>query len=296
MGTSNTEGVAAMLQMPRGTTKEQAFELCEQSKDKEGYSGIDAALLECELDMELVERLLEFCSSCPNDASLRVAHNDLGSGKDVEQLIFEKLAERNVREGEKKMNEQKKRDSAKQKDFGISAGMRRAGDEGIKVAVARLAALDEVLEELNRRKKETPWYALFSRLEGRKRNSVVQLDLSNCGLHCTGLNMLSNVMCELEQRGDGEKIQELILDGNALEDIGMTPIASLLRLSKELQVLRLRNVGITERGISQVLSSLVGNKKIQLVDLRGNGLASTEVTKAAVDGVRRFNNFTQILL
>lgn len=286
-----------MLRLPRGTTKEDALSnLDEARKGAQSFSGIEAPLLDCELDTELVEPMLEFCSSVPGGASLRVSHNDLGSGKDVEQRLFERLAERELREAEKKKSEQKKRDSSKQKDFGLSAGMRRAGEEGIQVAVARLAAIDEELEVLNCRKKDTPWYSLFSRMEGRNRNGVVQLDLSNCGLHSTGLTMLTNVLCELEQRADGEKVHELILDGNTLEDMGMTPVASLLRLSKELQVLRLRNVGITERGVSQVLSALVGNKRVQLVDLRGNGLASAEVGRAAVDGVRRFNSFTQILL
>lgn len=292
----NSETGAPLFHLPRGTTKEELFRRLGQASSA-CVTGIDATLLACEVDQEVAESMLEFCSSLPDGGlSLRIAHNDLGSGRDTEQRFFDRLAEREKREAEKKYHEQQKRDSSKQKDFGISAGMRRKAEEGISVTAAHLAQLDEELGELARLKKETPWYALFARMEARSQNRVVLLDLSNCGLHCTGITMLTEVLLALEQRSDGEKIRELIFDGNALEDIGMTPIASLLRLTSHLQVLRLRNVGITERGVSQVLSGLVGNKTIQLVDLQANGLASATVCQAAVDGVRRFNNFVQILL
>jgi len=310
MGSSNNEASRRpMLLLPRGATKEEVFaSLTEEEAGKEvqPLGGLAATMLACEIDGELAHRLLEFCSTLSSRSdeveeveegiSLCVAHNDLGSGQDLEQRLFDRLAEREAVEAQKRVAEKKKKESSAQKDFSLSAGMRRAGEEGIRVANAKLAALDEELDELNRRKKETPWYALFSNMEARSRNGVSVLDLSNCGLHCTGMTMLTRVLCELEQRGGGAKVHELVLDGNTLEDIGMTPVASLLRLSKALRVLRLRNVGITERGMSQVLSALVGNKSIQLVDMRSNGLASAEVSKAAMDGVRRFNNFTQVLL
>lgn len=311
MGSSNNEASRSpMLRLPRGATKEEVLASLQEEeagKEVQPLGGLAATMLSCEIDGELAHRLLEFCSTLSSrrdeveeveeeGISLCVAHNDLGSGQDLEQRLFDRLAEREAVEAQKRVAEKKKKDSSSQKDFSLSAGMRRAGEEGIRVADAKLAALDEELDELNRRKKETPWYALFSNMEARSRNGVSVLDLSNCGLHCTGMTMLTRVLCELEQRGGGAKVHELVLDGNTLEDIGMTPVASLLRLSKALRVLRLRNVGVTERGMSQVLSALVGNKTIQLVDLRSNGLASAEVSKAAMDGVRRFNNFTQVLL
>merc|ERR1712151_874610 len=111
-----------------------------------------------------------------------------------------------------------------------------------------------------------------------------------------GLAFLVRVLLELEQRADGEKVSRLVLDGNDLGDMGMGPVAQLLRLSGALEALFLRNVGLTDQGISQVLSSLVANKLPRLLDLRSNGLCSPEVSQAAMVGVRRFNTTTEVLL
>eukprot|EP00913_Durusdinium_trenchii_P032678 g30587.t1 len=79
-------------------------------------------------------------------------------------------------------------------------------------------------------------------------NRISRLDLGNCGLHATGLDMLQKVLLDLEHRGDGLAVEELVLDGNDFGDAGTVAIASLLRLSSKLRVLRLRNVGITDGG------------------------------------------------
>ena len=84
--------------------------------------------------------------------------------------------------------------------------------------------------------------------------------------------------------GEGHTVEELVLDGggllggcmergNDLGDGGTVPLASLLRLSSKLraggpgavfarafEVLRLRNIGISDGGLSQIISTLVSNK------------------------------------
>eukprot|EP00435_Cladocopium_sp_Y103_P022427 s1711_g5.t1 len=97
-------------------------------------------------------------------------------------------------------------------------------------------------------------------------------------------------------QSDGCAIEELVLDGNDLSDAGTVPLASLLRLSSKLLVLRLRNIGITDGGFSQIISAMVSNKSLALLDLRGNGLCTLENSKIAVDGLRRFNRVVQVLL
>lgn len=256
----------------------------------------DISLLSCELDAELVERLLGACSQIPGGIALRVAHNELGSGTDCEQRIFDCKAERVMRENEEKFHRKKKTDSSKEKDFTASATMRNAADEGTARVLERLQVIDKELGELERRKLDVPWYILFSQLESQNRNGVRCLDLSNCGLHATGLTLLTHSLLELEQRGEGERISELVLDGNDLGDTGMSPLASLLRLTSHLEVLRVRNIGATEEGVSQILSGLVSNKTLALIDLRSNGLCSSEVVKAVVEGVRRFNSRVEILV
>lgn len=260
------------------------------------FNCLDLSLLSFDFDAELVEQMLGACNQVSGGVALRVAHNDLGSGTDCEQRMFEVKAEKVMRENEEKFHRKKKLKSSSEKDFAASAAMRNAAEEGIKTVVARLSAIDEELGELEQRKLETPWYAFFSQLEAQNLNSVRSLDLSNCGLHATGLALLSHAMLELEQRADGESITELALDGNDLGDIAMASLATLLRLTSNLEVLRLRNSGTTEEGVSQILSGLVSNKSLALIDLRANGRCSSEVVKAAVAGVRRFNNRVEILV
>jgi len=125
---------------------------------------------------------------------------------------------------------------------------------------------------------------------------VRRLDLANCGLHATGLKLLVHAVMEVEQRADGEKITEIVLDGNDLGDRSTAAIAGLMKLTSAVQGLQLRNVGITDAGVSQVLSGLVANKSLRLLDLRDNGLASVEVCRAALGGVRRFNGAAEVLL
>ncbi|CAK9039083.1 Ribonuclease inhibitor (Ribonuclease/angiogenin inhibitor 1) [Durusdinium trenchii] len=127
-------------------------------------------------------------------------------------------------------------------------------------------------------------------------NRISRLDLGNCGLHATGLDMLQKVLLDLEHRGDGLAVEELVLDGNDFGDAGTVAIASLLRLSSKLRVLRLRNVGITDGGFSQMISAMVSNKSLVLLDLRGNGLCSLENSKIALQGLRRFNTVAEVLL
>jgi len=194
------------------------------------------------------------------------------------------------------LQEHAKRESSKEKDFAAAAGKRRKAEEGIKEATARLEELAAEITALERRKVETPWYALFKQMEDRKRCTVSCLDLSDCGLHATGLVLLTNVLMELEQRPDSQPVTELVLDGNDVGDLGMAAVSSYLRMTKHLQCLRLRNVGVTDRGVSQVLSGLVTNKALRLLDLRSNGLASAEVSRAAVGGVQRFNKLAEVLL
>merc|ERR1712060_2125 len=178
--------------------------------------------------------------------SLRLAHTELGSGTDCEQRLFDAKAERVQRENEEKFHRKAKSDSSKEKDFSVSAQKRKAAEEGIEIAVDRLVAIDKDLAELDKKKNDFAWYTLFTQMECQNRNMITSLDLSNCGLHATGLTLLTHAMLELEQRGDGERISELALDGNDLGDIGMSAVATLLRMSSNIEVLRLRNVGATE--------------------------------------------------
>jgi len=284
-----------VLELARAT-REEALQRLDKSKDL-NFSGVDLSMLQGELDPELAEHILNFCGRLPKgDVALRLAHNDLGSGTDCEQRIFDLTAERKVREMERAFYVKKKADSSTQKDFASAAQMRRKGEEGIAEADARLKAIDDELNELELRKIETPWYALFSKLEARPLNGVRHLDLSNCGLHATGLVLLSEALLELEHRAEGEKISWLSLDGNDLGDIGMGAIASFIRMTGAIEAIQLRNVGITARGVSELVAGLVTNKSLSLLDLRSNGLCSLEAAEAAVTGVRRFNHRAEILL
>lgn len=290
----DTPPAGFVLHLSRAT-HEQALSHFKR-RDPREYSRLDLSLLSCNVDMELADALFEFCKALPVGVALRLAHNDLGSGTECEQHMFDLKAEREMRESEKAYHEQKKRDSSKEKEFSVSAGMRRRAEEGINVAKERLAAIDEELAELENQKMDAPWYALFSRFQAQEQNVVQHFDLSNCGLHATGLELLTNAILDIENRADCENISHLVLDGNDLGDIGMTSLATLLRLSSDMEVLQLRNVGITEQGVSKIISGLVTNKSLKLLDLRSNGLCSLEVGKAIVTGVRRFNNMVEVLL
>jgi len=261
------------------------------------FSGVAVSLLSDDLDTELAGRLLDFCAAGPvGGACLSIVHTDLGSGTDCEQRIFELTHERRARENEKVWAEKLKRDSSKEKDFSAAAEKRRKGQAGIESAAERLAAIDADLAELEKVKLQTPWYLLFSRMQAVNRNAVRQLDLSNCGLHTTGLGMLTLIMLELETRAEGAKISWLILDGNELADIGMGVLASFLRMTKYLEVLQVRNVGVTEQGVSELVAGIVTNRSLRLLDVRSNGLVETDAARAAISGVQHFNKTAEILL
>jgi len=280
-----------LLSLPYNLSKQ----LEPSSRSYKEFQGLEVPMLDCEFDAEVADRILDFCCRTFKDRCVcSVAHNDLDSGIGCEQQLYNALAEREVRDRELKNHQEAKRKSGSEKDFSVSAAKRRAAEDGISVATARLAVLDEELNDLNRKKKEAPWYMLFSTLNSR-RSRIDCLDLTNCCLHATGLVFLTQVMLEIEQRED-DPIFELVLDGNNVGDQGMTAICTLLRLTSHLHTLRLRNVGLTERGVSQVLSGLVSNKTLKFLDLRANGLASIEVTKAAYTGVQRFNPRVEVLL
>jgi hypothetical protein len=254
-------------------------------------------MLTDDLDAELASSVLEFCAAVSaGGACLSITHSDLGSGRDDEQRLFELTAERRVRENEKVWAEKIKRDSSKEKDFSAAAAKRRQGQEGIDSADARLASIDTDLTELDKRKLQTPWYLLFCQIQSTPRNSIRELDLSNCGLHATGIGLLTQVLLDLENRAEGVKLSWLILDGNELGDIGMGVLASFLRLSKEIEGLQVRNVGVSEQGVSELVAGLVTNRSLKLLDVRSNGLVDVEAASIAISGVQRFNSSVQILL
>jgi len=69
-----------------------------------------------------------------------------------------------------------------------------------------------------------------------------------------------------------------------------------LRLSKALEGLQVRNVGITEQGVSELVAGLVTNRSLRLLDVRANGLCNLDAARSAISGVQRFNSNVQILL
>eukprot|EP00416_Gambierdiscus_australes_P042304 CAMPEP_0171098654 /NCGR_PEP_ID=MMETSP0766_2-20121228/48974_1 /TAXON_ID=439317 /ORGANISM="Gambierdiscus australes, Strain CAWD 149" /LENGTH=299 /DNA_ID=CAMNT_0011558051 /DNA_START=33 /DNA_END=932 /DNA_ORIENTATION=+ len=298
MGTCGLDdGEGPVLQLSQATREQLLNQLA--VKGELQYRALQLPRLRCRVDAELVEVIVSFCAALPSGGvALSLAHNDLGSGTDCEQRLFDLKLEREQREAEKAYHQKKKSDSSKEKDFSVSAQMRRKAQEGIDAAIARLAAIDEELGNLETRKVETPWFLLLSRLEAQQRppNALALLDLSNCGLHATGLTRLTEVLLELEQRAEGQRVSYLALDGNDLGDAGMGPLAMLVRLSAALQVLQLRNAGITDQGVSRVLSGLVKNRSLALLDLRNNGLCMPGVSEAAVAGMQRFNPKVEVLL
>jgi hypothetical protein len=266
-------------------------------EDASNFGGIGLSSLVDDVDPDLLHTLLNFCSAMPSSgANLSLRHCDLGSGSQCEQRLFELTAERLVRESEKAHAEKVRRDSSKQKEFPAAAAERRKGQAGIDAATERLTAIDAELAELEEQKVLTPWYVLFNQMKTTKCNPIHQLELSDCGLHATGVALLTSVLLDLEHRFEGKKVSSLSLDGNDLTDIGMGVLSSYVKLSKEIEVLTLRNVGITEQGVSELVAGLVSNRSLRLLDLRSNGLIALDTARAAVAGVQRFNPSVHILL
>lgn len=295
VGNSQDNDARPLLSLSRVDVKDVLPRLtCEQPSC---FRGVEMSMLDDSLDAVLVNALLDFCAAVPEgSACLSITHSDLGSGTECEQRLLELIAERAVRENEKVWAEKTKRDSSKEKDFSVAAAKRRKGQEGIDSAEERLTAIDSELADLEKQKMKTPWYLLFSQLQARHVNAVRELDLSNCGLHATGLAYLTQIMLELENRAEGVKVSQLVLDGNDLTDAGMGVLASFLRLTRSLEVLQLRNVGITEQGVSELVAGLVTNRSLRLLDVRSNGLCEMNAAKSAVSGVQRFNSAVRILL
>lgn len=295
---------APVLRLQRGSSREEALKALDTQQASNFGGGIDLSMLGFDVDDDLVKRALEFCGAANRAASqgstagvsLRLAHNDLGSGTDCEQRILQLRANREAKEREKTFYEQKKRDSSKQKDFSASANMRRQGEAGIATAIARLEEIDTELAELDARKVDFPWYVLLEALKKCNSNAITRLDLADCGLHATGVVMLTRILLDLEHRSDGVPVTHLVLDGNDLRDTSMGALASYLKLSSHMQALQLRNVGITDQGFSEVCAGLVGNKGLALLDLRDNGLCTPAVNKEVTVGIRRFNPKAEVLL
>lgn len=295
VGGDDTISSKPILQLPCLNSAEVLNRLL--AEEASNFSGIAISRFDSDINGDLAASMLKFCNGVhPGGATLSLTHTDIGSGTDCEQRMFELIAERRVRESEKVFAEKVKRDSSKEKDFTAAASKKRKGQAGIDGAVERLTAIDAELADLERQKLQTSWYCLFNQIQIENFNSVRQLELSNCGLHATGLNLLTQVMLALEHRAEGEKISWLTLDGNDLTDISMGVLASFLRLSKEIQVLLLRNVGITEQGVSELVAGLVTNRSLKLLDVRANGLCATDTANAAISGVQRFNTSVHILL
>lgn len=295
VGGSQDQPVEPLLELSRVSCKDVFRRL--DNKEAPNFSGVEVSMLGDDLDADLSRALLDFCAGVKSHAAiLSIVHTDLGSGTDCEQRLFDLTAERKLRESEKGWAEKLKRDSSKEKDFSAAAAKRRKGQEGIDSAVERLAAIDADLAELEKVKLQTPWYALLSELRATSFNAVRELNLSNCGLHATGLSFLTSIMLDLENRAEGVKISWLTLDGNELTDIGMGVLASFLRLSNAIEGLQVRNVGITEQGVSELVAGLVTNRSLRLLDVRGNGLCDVDAARSAISGVQRFNSNVQILL
>lgn len=128
-------------------------------------------------------------------------------------------------------------------------------------------------------------------------NRVARLELADCGLHATSVDLLQKVLLDLEHRGgelakmpcfigEGHSVEELVLDGGGLLGGAAWPEATiwgtlvpcrwprssgslpscacgtpaLLVLAAAVKVLRLRNIGISDGGLSQIISTLVSNK------------------------------------
>eukprot|EP00435_Cladocopium_sp_Y103_P024208 s1711_g5.t3 len=114
-----------------------------------------------------VEAALQLLSSegSTGGTTLPLPHLDLGSGTDCEQLIFDLKAERELKNTEKAIHVNKKSQSAKAKDFAVSAQMRREANAGIEAAEQRLSEIDSELLKLEEQQKGSLWFLLFSEMQ-----------------------------------------------------------------------------------------------------------------------------------
>ena len=135
--------------------------------EKDGFTGLDLSLLDGEVDENVVSHALQFTRLSGKQASLRLSHVDLGSGTDCEQRMFDLHAERELRNTERAVHVGKKGESAKQKDFAVSAQMRRDATAGIEAADQRLAEIEAELQDLESRQTAFPWFRLFSQLQAQ---------------------------------------------------------------------------------------------------------------------------------
>lgn len=257
-------------------------------------TGLSLSALRDRVDTDLAKAIFTFCEGCFEGISLDLSHQDLSSGTDREQQIWQLRAETVILEKEKTVNEKKKKDSGSEKDFAVAASKKREAVAEIERCTRRLAEIADMMGVLEGQVKEMPWWLLCLRWEACSVNTISRLDLSDCCLHATAIKQLASTLLELEQRGDGTKVTELTLDGNNLGDIGMAPLTELLRLTTHLEALRVRNVGITESGLSELVAGLVTNKSLLLLDVRSNGLCSQDVGIMALSGVKHFNKKVEI--
>lgn len=256
--------------------------------------GLSLASLCDRIDADLAMGIFNFCDSCFEGITLDLSHQDLSSGTEREDKIFKLRGEKVILESTKKKEEQKKFDSSKEKDFAVAAAKKREATAEIERCTTRLAEIAEEMGILEGHMKEMPWWVLCMRWEAVSMNTITHLDLSDCCLHSTSVKQLVGTLLDLEQRGDGAKVTQLKLDGNNLGDIGMAPLTEFLRLTKHLEALHVRNVGITDQGLSELIAGLVKNKTLLLLDIRSNGLCSPEVGLMALSGVKHFNKTVEI--
>lgn len=256
--------------------------------------GLSLAALHDKLDVDLAMAIFNYCDSCFQGITLDLSHQDLSSGTDRELRIFQLRGEKVILDDTKTKEEQKKRDSSKEKDFAVAASKKRDAQAEIDRCTTRLAEIAEEMGILEGHMKEMPWWFLCMRWEAVSMNTIKHLDLSDCCLHSTSVKQLVGTILDLEHRGDGAKVTQLKLDGNNLGDIGMAPLTEFLRLTSHLEALHVRNVGITEQGLSELVAGLVKNQTLLLLDVRSNGLCSPDVGLMALSGVKHFNKKVEI--
>lgn len=257
-------------------------------------NGLSLEGLRDKVDTDLAKAVFNFCDSCFQGITLDLSHQDLSSGTDSEERMYKMRAERVVLEAVKKKEEQKKMDSSKEKDFAVAASKKREAQAEIDRCTVRLAEIAEQLGILEEHMKEMPWWLLCMRWEAVSMNNIVRLDLCDCCLHGTAIKQLVSTLLEIEHRGEGAKVTQLLLDGNNLSDSGMAPLTEYLRLTSHLEALHVRNVGISEQGLSELIAGLVKNKSLLLLDVRSNGLCSPDVGIMALSGVKHFNKKVEI--
>ena len=135
--------------------------------EKDQLRGLDLSLLDGVVGEEVISQALHFTRLSGKQARFRLAHVDLGSGTDSEQRMFDLRAERELRNTERAVHVGKKSESAKQKDFAVSAQMRREATAGIEAADQRLAEIEAELHELEGKQVDFPWFRLFSQLQAQ---------------------------------------------------------------------------------------------------------------------------------